>query len=38
MLGSEQVTKATWYHNGGFANPRCWRRFRRGWVYYFRHD
>lgn len=39
-LGSERVTKATWYANGGFKNPRCWRRQskRGGWLYFYRWD
>lgn len=38
-IGSERVSKKTWYHFGGFANPRCWRRQIGGaWHYYYRHN
>ena len=39
MIGSQRVTKRHWYDVGGFANPRCWRRQRkgRGWEYYIYH-
>jgi hypothetical protein len=39
MLGSERVSKRSWYNRGGFSNPRCWRRMvSGGWHYFYRHD
>jgi hypothetical protein len=39
-LYAERVTKRTWYASGGFRNPRCFRRQRKGggWQYFYRHD
>lgn len=39
-LGSMRVSKRTWYDQGGFRNPRCWRRQPRGrgWIYYIQID
>jgi hypothetical protein len=38
-LGSARVSKKTWYANGGFSNPRCWRRQKGGaWMYFMRYD
>lgn len=39
MTGALRVTKRDWYDRyGGFANPLCFRRQRkgRGWGYYVR--
>lgn len=32
---SVRLRKRDWYANGGFANPRLWRRQKRGvWQYF----
>jgi len=35
-LGAARLAKRQWYAAGGFANPRCFRQYRRGWRYYMR--
>jgi hypothetical protein len=39
-IGSERVSKSTWYNRGGFSNPRCWRRqpLNGSWKYFYRYD
>lgn len=39
LLNSERISKRDWRLNGGFANPRCWRRqVGKAWQYYYRRD
>lgn len=38
-IGSLRLDKRSWYDQGGFRNPRLWRRQVRGaWHYYKRMD
>ena len=39
ILQAARVSKRVWYANGGFSNPRCFRRMRGGaWQYFMRGD
>lgn len=39
-LYAMRVSKKVWYLNGGFSNPRCFRKQIKngGWMYFMRHD
>lgn len=40
FLAASRITKRAWYALGGFRNPRCFRRQRKGgaWHYFYRND
>lgn len=40
LIGSTRISKREFYRVGGFSNPLCWRRQKRGgaWQYFYRRS